>query len=95
MKLLTLIYDEELDLQVTPVFHRKMEVTRYSKIEGVVGARMEALAGSDFAGDRRNNIILVVTDDETMRQIVEELRTLREHLGQGIRGIVTNAEVVI
>lgn len=95
MKLLTLIYDEALDEQVTPVFGRHMAVVRYSKIEGVVGARMDALADSEFATDQRNNIILLLADHKTMSEIVADLQHLRDQVGQGIRGAVTEAEVVI
>lgn len=95
MKVLTLIYDEELESQVTPIFQKEMAVTRYSKIEGVLGARMDALAGSDYATARRNHLLLVITDDSTMERIVTDLRTLRERVGDGIRGVVTEAEVVI
>ena len=72
-----------------------MAVTRYSKIEGVVGARMDALAESDFADPRRNNLILVVTDDETMERIVADLRAVRDQVGHGMRGVVTHADSVI
>lgn len=95
MKLLTLVYDEALEDQITPVFQRTMAVTRYSKIEGVVGARMDALAESDYATEGRNSLILVVADEETMDLIVRDLRALREQLGHGLRGVVTNADSVI
>lgn len=95
MKLLTLVYDEALEDQITPVFERSMAVTRYSKIEGVVGARMDALAESDYATDRRNNLILVVADEETMDLILRDLRALRDQVGHGLRGVVTNADSVI
>ena len=72
-----------------------MAVTRYTKIEGVVGARMDALAESDYATDRRNNVILVVADEQTMELIVRELRALREQIGHGMRGVVTRAEALI
>ena len=49
-------YDAALRDQITSVFQR-MAATRYTKIEGVVGARMDALAESDYATDRRNNVI--------------------------------------
>ena len=95
MKLLTLFYDSALDSQVTPIFQRDMAVVRYSKIEGVVGARMETLAGSEYVSDVRNNLILVITDDATMERLVTDLAALRDTVGQGIRGAVTNAEVVL
>jgi hypothetical protein len=56
---------------------------------------MESLADSDYVTNRRNNMILVVTDDNTMAHIVEDLHALRERLGHGLRGIVTHAEEVI
>ncbi|HOJ21102.1 MAG TPA: hypothetical protein PLU39_10325 [Armatimonadota bacterium] len=95
MKLLTLVYDADLEDQITSVFQRSMAVTRYTKIEGVVGARMDALAESDYATDRRNNMVLVVADEETMELIVRELRALRDQVGHGMRGVVTRAEALI
>ncbi|NLC59234.1 MAG: hypothetical protein GX774_20545 [Armatimonadetes bacterium] len=95
MKLLTLIYDASLENLVTPIFERGMAVTRYSKIEGVTGARMDTLAGGEYASEGQNTLILVIADDGTMEGIVAELRALREQVGHGLRGVVTNAETVI
>ena len=95
MKLLILIHEEALDDQVTPVFRRHMAVTRYSKIEGVVGARMDALAETDFETDRRNNMVLAIADDDTISGIVADIRALRDRVGQGLRGAVIDAQTVI
>jgi hypothetical protein len=95
MQLLTLVYDEALDAEVTRIFQEEMAVARYSKVAGVVGARMDVLEETGYATDRRNNLILVVTDDDTMARIVEKLTALRDRVGYGVRGVVTQAEVVI
>jgi len=95
MKTLFIIYHEDLEAQVRSILHRGMIVARYTRIDGVVGARMAQLeAETGYMTERRNRVIMVVAEEDLVSSLVGELRALRTKEGHGLRGFVVGAEMV-
>jgi hypothetical protein len=95
MKTLFIIYHEDLEPQVRGILHRGMIVARYTRIDGVVGARMAQMeAETGYMTDRRNRIITVIAEDKAVNDLVKELRDLRNKEGHGLRGFVVDTDTV-
>jgi len=96
MQTLFLIYDETFQEEITAILERDMVVARYSRIDGVVGARMaEQEMRSGYLTDRRNYMIVVVAEPPTIARLVRDLRDLRARKGHGLRAFVVPTVEVI
>jgi hypothetical protein len=96
MEALFLIYDKALQAEVSAVIERDMVVSRYTRIDQVIGARTaEREARSGYLADRRNRIILVVAEPPTIARLVTDLHSLRQRKGHGLRAFVVPATRVI
>ncbi|NIM04255.1 MAG: hypothetical protein GTO55_00565, partial [Armatimonadetes bacterium] len=70
MKTLFIIYHEDLEAQVRRVLHQGMIVARYTRMDGVVGARMVQMeADTGYMTDRRNRIIMVIAEEDVIKKL--------------------------
>ena len=96
MQTLFLIYDEVFELEISGIIERDMVVSRYTRIDDVIGARMvEQQEETGYAVDRRNRLIMLIAEPATMARIVDDLRDLRNRKGHGLRAFVVDASTVI
>jgi len=96
MTTLFLIYDEDFEPEVSSLLQRTMVITRYSRIDGVVGARMaEVEAETGYTMKRRNRLMIVVAEDRLIARLARELQALRRRKKHGLRGFVVPAKIVI
>jgi hypothetical protein len=92
MKTLFIIYHEDLEEQVCGILQRGMFITRYTRVDDVVGAHMiEVEKMTGHMAERRNRLILVMGEEKTIADIVAELQVLRNKEGHGLRGFVVDA----
>lgn len=95
MKLILVAYNEALDDQVLALLreHNVQGYTKWVKTYGK-GVASEPHLGS-AVWPKANNVMAVVTDDETSRAILEGIRELRRHLSrEGIKAFVLPCEEV-
>ena len=91
-----MIYDVQFEAEIAAIIERDMVISRYSRLDNVVGARMAAQeARSGYLSDRRNRMIIAVAEPETVARIVEGLRALRARKGHGLRAFVVPVSQVI
>ena len=95
METLFLIYDETFEPEISGIIERGMIVSRYTRIDNVVGARMAQAEAIGYVADRRNRLIIIVAEPPTVAKLVEDLRDLRTRKGHGLRAFVVGAETVI
>jgi hypothetical protein len=95
MQTLFLIYDETFEPEISGIIERGMIVSRYTRIDNVVGARMAQAEAIGYVADRRNRLIIIVAEPATIAKLVEALRDLRTRKGHGLRAFVVKAETVI
>jgi hypothetical protein len=96
MQTLFLIYDEGFEPEISGIIERDMIVSRYTRIDDVIGARMvEQEEETGYAADRRNRLIVLIAESNTMARIVKDLRDLRSRRGHGVRAFVVEASDVI
>jgi len=95
MQTLFLIYDETFEPEISGIIERGMIVSRYTRIDNVVGARMAQAEAIGYVADRRNRLIIIVAEPPTVAKLVEDLRDLRTRKGHGLRAFVVKAETVI
>ena len=95
METLFLIYDESFESEISGIIERGMIISRYTRVDNVVGARMVEREATGFLADRRNRLILVIAEPPTMARLVADLRELRTRKGHGLRAFVVKAETVI
>jgi len=96
MRSLVLIFHDAFEADITRIIQRLMGVARYTKIRDVVGARIDAIAGTDYEPQQgQNNMLILVADLKTVSQIAEELKALRRKKGHGLRGYVTPVDDII
>jgi hypothetical protein len=95
MQTLFLIYDETFEPEISGIIERGMIVSRYTRIDDVVGARMAQAEAIGYVADRRNRLIIIVAEPPTVAKLVEDLRDLRTRKGHGLRAFVVKAETVI
>lgn len=96
METLFVIYDVQFEAEIAAIIERDMVISRYSRLDNVVGARMAAQeARSGYLSDRRNRMIIAVAEPETVARIVEGLRALRARMGHGLRAFVVPVNQVI
>jgi len=95
METLFLIYDESFESEISGIIERGMIISRYTRVDNVVGARMAEREATGFLADRRNRLILVIAEPPTMARLVADLRELRTRKGHGLRAFVVKAETVI
>jgi hypothetical protein len=96
VKVLHLIYDLEFEPLVTAILHRDMVIPRYTRLEGVTGARaIQAALRGDYALAQKNRMLIVIAPEAQIAKLVAELKQLRVRLKHGLRGYVTPAEQVI
>lgn len=95
MKVLFIIYHEDLEPQVRNVLHRGMVVPRYTRIDDVIGARMvEAEEETGIATERHNRMVTVIADENIIGELVSDLERVRRAEGHGLRGFVVDATQV-
>ncbi len=96
METLFLIYDESFELEISGIIQRGMIVSRYTRIDEVVGARQAAREQAlGYVADRRNRLIILVAEPPIVAKLVADLRELRLRRGHGLRAFVVKAETVI
>ena len=95
METLFLIYDETFEPEINGIIERGMIVSRYTRVDNVVGARMAEREATGFLADRRNRLILVIAEPPTIARLVDDLRSLRARKNRGLRAFVFKAESVI
>ena len=95
METLFLIYDESFEPEISGIIERGMVVSRYTRVDNVVGARMVEREAAGYVADRRNRLIIIVADPPTIAKLVGALRELRARRGHGLRAFVMKAETVI
>ena len=95
MRALTLIYHEDMEVDITVIIEQKMPVARYTKIRDVIGARTEAIREMDYTSDGRNNLLIIVATEEIILELAQALRALRQRKGHGLRGYITPVEGLI
>ena len=97
MQTLFLIYDKTMDNEVRAIIEREMAgIPRYTRIDGVLGARMvQQEAATGYKADRRNRMIVAVAEPAVTARIAEELRALRAQKGHGLRAFVVPLVEVI
>jgi hypothetical protein len=95
METLFLIYDESFEAEISGIIERGMIVSRYTRVDNVVGARMVEREAIGYLADRRNRLIIIVADPPTIAKLVNDLRELRTRKGHGLRAFVVKAETVI
>jgi len=94
---LTIIYHEDFEPDIIAIIKQHLLVPRYTKISGVVGARQDIVAETDYEALPNDNRHMLVTlaERETVYAMLDDLRELRQRKGHGLRGYVTPAEEVI
>ena len=96
METLFLIYHESFEHDVSAIVERHMVVSRYTRIDDVIGARMvEREEDTGQRSQRQNRIILIVAEPTTIAGMLDELKALREREGHGIRAFVVPVSRVI
>ncbi len=90
MQTVFVIYDRAMEHEVRAIFEREMAgIPRYSRIGGVIGARMvQQEAATGYKADRRNRMIVAVAEPAVIARITEDLRALRTQKGHGLRAFV-------
>ncbi len=96
METLFIIYDELFESQIRDIIERGMVIPRYTRIDGVIGARAaEMEAATSYVADRHNRMIVAIAESPTIGAIVQELQALRAREGHGLRAFVVPAVTVI
>jgi hypothetical protein len=96
MQSLFVIYDEAFQQEISAIIERDMVVPRYSRLDGVIGARMaQREEQSGYLADRRNRMIMLVAEPLTIARIVVALKDLRARKGHGLRAFVVPTIEVI
>ncbi len=98
METLFIIYDELFETRIREIIERGMVIPRYTRIDGVVGARtveMEANGETAYVADRQNHMIVAIAEPSVIARMVTELRRLRRKEGHGLRAFVVPATTVI
>lgn len=96
METLFLIYHESFEPDVTAIIERHMVVSRYTRIDDVIGARMvEREEDTGHRSERQNRIILIVAEPSVITGMLDELKALRDREGHGIRAFVVPVSRVI
>ncbi len=96
METLFLIYHESFEADVSAIVGRHMVVSRYTRIDDVIGARMvEREEDTAQRSERQNRIILIVAEPSTIAGMLDELKALREREGHGLRAFVVPVSRVI
>jgi len=92
MKTLFIVYHEDMESKVLGILQRGMVVTRYTRIDKVVGAHMvEMEAQTGYKADRHNHIIMVMGNAQVIKELVKALKVLQKTEGHGLRGFVVDA----
>jgi hypothetical protein len=94
---LTLIYHEDFEADIVATLRRHMHIPRYTKVSGVIGARQDIVAETDYEATPTDNrhMLVALAERETAYAIIEDLRELRQRKGHWLRGYITPAEEVI
>ena len=82
METVFIIYDELFEERIRAIIERGMVIPRYTRIDGVVGARtVEMESETSYVTDRQNHIIVAIAEPEVIAKIVADLRRLRRKEG--------------
>ncbi|MHB0935330.1 MAG: hypothetical protein ACYDCO_07040 [Armatimonadota bacterium] len=92
---LTIIYHEDFEPDIVSILQRHLGVPRYTKIQGVVGARQAGLAETEYESSDCRHMLVSLAERETIYAMLDDLRDLRTKKGHGLRGYVSPAEEVI
>ncbi len=96
MQTLFIIYDVLFESQIREIIEREMVIPRYTRIDGVIGARAaEMEAVTSYVADRHNRVIIAIAEEFTIATMVEELQALRAREGHGLRAFVVPVTTVI
>jgi hypothetical protein len=96
METLFIIYHESFEPEVSAIIERHMVVSRYTRIDNVIGARMaEREEDTGVRAERRNRVILLVAEPGTITGMLADLKSLREREGHGLRAFVVPVSRVI
>jgi len=91
---LTVIYHEDFEDEIIGILGREMAVTRYTKVQNVVGARRDTLSAEEVSIGK-NHMLIIVGIREDINSIAVALRMLREIKGHGIRGFITPVDDLV
>jgi|GEM_PF-1284102 len=91
---LTVIYHEDFEDEIIGILGREMAVTRYTKVENVVGARKDTVSAEEVSIGK-NHMLIIVGIREDINSIAAALRMLREIKGHGIRGFITPVDDLV
>lgn len=95
MRALTLIYHEDFESEITGIIQQKMLVARYTRVRDVVGARTDIMQDIDYQPAGSNHLLLIVATLDTITELAQALRELRQKIGHGLRGYITTVEGLI
>ncbi len=93
MKMVMIVYNEAIDLEVMEVL-ADCAMKNYTKVMGVFGkGSTSGTHGGDDIWPGRNNILYVACDDKQAKQMVLCVKELRKSLGkEGIKAFVLPLE---
>lgn len=96
METLFIVYHESFEPDVTAIIERHMVISRYTRIDDVIGARMvEREEDTGERSERQNRIILLVAEPSVINRMLGELKALHDREGHGIRAFVVPVSRVI
>lgn len=95
MKLLIVVYHEELERQVMKIVNEELPVPRFTQLDSVIGAGSMSWQQEVSAPVlKRNRLVLIVQDDQMIRDLMGRFRQLRESTG-GLRAFIVPVEEVV
>jgi len=96
METLFIVYDVLFERRIRDIIERGMVIPRYTRIDGVIGARsVEMETETSYVADRENRMIVAIAEPATIARLVADLRALRAKEGHGLRAFVVPAITVI
>ena len=96
METLFLIYEQTLEEEIERIIERDMVVSRFTRVDDVIGARVATREENrGRLARRRNRLIMIIAEKPTIARLVEHLRALRSREGHGLRAFVVQATTVI
>ncbi|MEW6410033.1 MAG: PG0541 family transporter-associated protein [Nitrospirota bacterium] len=96
MKMVTIIYDSEIDNQMMVILKRA-NVEKYTKIEDVRGVGSSGAKLNNPIGPGINSMVIVVVDDNTAESLKKSLSALKKSTIEksGFKAIITPVEEFI
>ena len=95
MKLLMVVYHEELERQVMKIVSEELPVPRFTQLDSVIGAgSLNWQQDAQACTLKRNRLVIIVQDDQMIKDLMGRFRELRESAG-GLRAFVMPVEEVV